>query len=122
MDTHRIGLRGVHGFGFHGVFPDEKRVGQDFYVDVDIETNFSQAIVTDSVEATIDYGVAAQMIHDAISGPSYDLIESLASAIADLLLTLPTATKVRVRVYKPQAPIAVPFENVFVEIERELHK
>ena len=56
-DTIRI--LGIEAFGYHGVFPEERREGQTFLVDVEIETSFDDAIASDNVAHTVDYGVVA---------------------------------------------------------------
>ena len=53
-----------------------------------------------------------------ITGPSLDLIETLAEQIAVTALRRPLVQSVEVTVHKPQAPISVPFTDVAVQIVR----
>ena len=111
----RLSLIGIRGRGFHGVFDDERRNGQDFLVDVEFE--IPSRIRIDDLRHTIDYSVVAQAVHDLITGEPVDLIETLAERIAVAVLDL-GAQAVTVRVHKPQAPIPLPFDDVIVSIER----
>lgn len=114
-----IALRGVSGTGYHGVFDHEKREGQVFSVDVDLYVNLAPAAATDDVAMTVDYGEVAQRIHDLITGPALDLIETLAAQIAAACLAFSQVRKVVVNVHKPQAPITVPFGDVSVQVVRQ---
>ena len=44
----KIVLKGLHFYGYHGVFPEETRKGQPFSVDVTLEFDASRAEETDS--------------------------------------------------------------------------
>ena len=56
---------------------------------------------------------------DVISGPSFDLIEKVASVIADRVLTRPLVEAVEVTVHKPQAPLTHEFHDVQVSVVRD---
>jgi 7,8-dihydroneopterin aldolase/epimerase/oxygenase len=114
----RITLSGIRSRGFHGVFPFERREGQDFVVDVVLALDISAAADADDVEATVDYGTVAQRVADIVAGEPVDLIETLAQRLADACLTEGRVEQVEITVHKPQAPIAVPFEDVSVTIVR----
>ncbi|WP_199729852.1 dihydroneopterin aldolase [Tessaracoccus sp. OH4464_COT-324] len=115
MDT--ITITGLRARGFHGVFDEERKTGQEFVVDVELSVPVLSA--TDELADTVNYAeVADLVIRNVQSGP-YQLIETLAGVIADeILLTQPLAAAVRVRVHKPEAPIAHPFADVAVSITR----
>lgn len=115
----RIDLTGIRGFGFHGVFEEERNDGQEFVVDVSVYCDLRAAGRNDSLESTIHYGELALSIHQLIEGDPVDLIEALAERIADEVLANPLAEEVSVTVHKPSAPITVPFEDVAVTIFRE---
>ena len=116
MDT--IGIRGIAARGYHGVLDWERAYGQTFTVDVDLMLDTSVAARGDDLGQTIDYGAAAEWVHQIVTGTQFQLIESLAEAIAREMLDRTIATHVVVTVHKPQAPIGVPFTDVFVRIER----
>jgi len=109
-----ISLNGLRGFGYHGVLPEEREKGQDFLVDVQVETDFSPAVSTDDIADTLNYALIAGVVHDAVVGPAFNLIESLADSIAQKILQLPMVISVEVTVHKPYAPIEVQFNDVSV--------
>ena len=112
--TDSISLHGLREFGYHGVFDFEKEQGQEFIVDVDIDTDFSQAVKTDNIDSTINYGQVAEIVVQAITQQRFDLIESLADYIAQRIMKLVGVAAVAVTVHKPQAPIQAEFADVRV--------
>jgi dihydroneopterin aldolase/2-amino-4-hydroxy-6-hydroxymethyldihydropteridine diphosphokinase len=116
--TDRIHLRGVEGFGYHGVLPDEKRDGQPFVVDVVMELDLATAGGSDALDDTVSYAEIAGEVVARIAGPSFDLIERLAEVVADDVLCHRLVDAVTVTVHKPQAPVGHPFSDVAVEVHR----
>ncbi|WP_307483149.1 dihydroneopterin aldolase [Microbacterium trichothecenolyticum] len=114
----RITLTGVRAVGFHGVYPDERRDGQEFVVDVTLHLSLRRAAETDDVADTVHYGELAERIVALVEGEPVDLLETVAQRIADDVLDDERVASVTVTVHKPQAPITVPFGDVSVTIER----
>lgn len=114
----RITLTGVRAFGYHGVYPDEKRDGQEFVVDATVFLPLARAAETDDVVDTVHYGELAERIAAIVSGEPVDLLEKLAVRIADEVLRDERVEAVTVTVHKPAAPIPVPFADVSVTITR----
>jgi dihydroneopterin aldolase len=113
-----IKITGLSAKGFHGVLESEKRRGQKFIVDV--EMNVSFANLKDDVNKTVNYAQVAQLIHDQITGKPVELIETLAENIANTLLKeFKKVKEVKVIVHKPKAPISLRFTDVSVEITRK---
>ncbi len=115
----RITITGVTAIGRHGVFERERRDGQPFIVDAVLHTDIRAAAETDDLLQTTNYGDAAELICALITGPAYDLIETLAERIAAEILLKFAVSAVEVTVHKPKAPIQVPFGDVTVSIYRE---
>lgn len=115
-----ITIRGVRGHGFHGVLAQERVDGQEFVVDVVMRLDLARAAATDDLTHTIDYSGIAQLVHEHITGAPHMLIETLAERIAEAVLARggERLHEVTVSVHKPQAPIAVPFDDVIVSVTR----
>jgi len=116
--TDRIVLQGVSARGFHGVLAAEKADGQEFVVDVTLEVDLRRAGRSDLLAHTVNYAEVAVDIVALVTGPSLDLIETLADQIAAAALRRPLVQAVEVTVHKPQAPVGVPFEDVLVVVRR----
>lgn len=116
--TDRIVLQGISARGHHGVLDFEKADGQDFVVDVTLEVDLRRAGRSDVLAHTVNYAEVAADVVSLITGPSLDLIETLAEQIAVAALRRPLVQAVEVTVHKPQAPVGVPFGDVRVVVER----
>jgi dihydroneopterin aldolase len=94
-----IELRGLRVFGHHGVHPEEKANGQDFLFDIDLEVG--DRGTSDRLEDAVDYRAVARTVQEVSDAHTYDLLEALATAIADELLQRFAADRATVRVWKP---------------------
>jgi dihydroneopterin aldolase len=117
----RIELRGLRVRGHHGVFDHERRDGQDFVVDITAWLDLTAAAGSDDLADTLDYGALATRAADIVAGPPRNLIESVAGAIADDVMTDDRVDAVEVTVHKPAAPIPLDFADVAVVVRRPRH-
>ena len=114
--TDHITLTGLRVRGTHGVFDHEKRDGQDFVVDV---TVWLAVPGTDELADTVDYGALASRVATIVGGPSRDLIETVATEVAeDLMRWDERLHTTEVTVHKPNAPIPLTFADVAVTVRR----
>ncbi|HEY0471460.1 MAG TPA: dihydroneopterin aldolase [Kribbella sp.] len=118
MPPDVIEIRGIRGFGRHGVFEHERAEGQEFVVDVRLELDTRPAAASDDLADTVNYGVVAEQVHAAIESDPVDLIETLAQRIAELCLADRRVTGTAVTIHKPSAPIKVPFDDVVLTVQR----
>jgi dihydroneopterin aldolase/2-amino-4-hydroxy-6-hydroxymethyldihydropteridine diphosphokinase len=117
--TDQIVLKGISAKGHHGVLDFEKRDGQTFVVDVTMHVDLAPAGTSDDLADTVNYAEVAGDVVALIEGDSLDLIEALASRIADRVLARPLVEAVEVVVHKPEAPVGHPFTDVRVRVTRE---
>jgi dihydroneopterin aldolase len=114
----RLSLRGIRGFGHHGVLDFERADGQEFVVDVVLGVDTRAAGETDDLGDTVDYGVLAKGVRATIESAPVNLVETLAQRIADLCLDQPVVRWAEVTVHKPDAPVDVAFDDVAITIYR----
>jgi dihydroneopterin aldolase len=93
-----VEVHGLELFGRHGVNDDERRDGQTFLFDVTLEIAEPRE---DAIDATIDYRLVRDIIRRVNDAQSYQLLETLAAAIADALNAELRVKRVRVIVRKP---------------------
>jgi dihydroneopterin aldolase len=118
MDMDRIVLTGMRFYGYHGVMPEETKLGQPFAVDVELYADLRRAGITDDLAETIHYGHVYETVKRVVEGRPYKLIEAVAEQLAKQLLSGYPAAEVVVRVHKPRAPIAGTFDGITVEVRR----
>ena len=117
--TDAIVLTGLRVWGRHGVFDHERRDGQEFIVDAELQVDTRAAAASDDLADTIDYGALAQGLADVVSGPPFRLIESLADRLVAVCLKDPRVRRATVTVHKPSAPIPLTFADVAVTVSRD---
>jgi dihydroneopterin aldolase len=118
MSGLTIEITGLEVYAHHGVHDFERRDGQVFRFDVLLRYSSDAAGATDDLADAVDYGAVADRVVEIATGGHHDLLEHLATLIADDLLQGFPIDHVRVRVHKPQAPIAHQFDDVVVTAER----
>ncbi|GGQ43433.1 dihydroneopterin aldolase [Couchioplanes azureus] len=116
--TDRISLRGLRVRGNHGVFDFERRDGQDFVVDVELELDLAPAAGSDHVDDTVHYGELAERLVQVVAGEPVNLIETLADRLVAVCLADDRVAAATVTVHKPQAPIPHEFADVAVTLRR----
>lgn len=114
----KIILAGMQFYARHGVFPEEKAMGQKFIIDLEILLDLRQAGQTDDLNRTLNYADIYAAVKNITTGRSFNLVEALAEEIAAEILENYPSEQVLVRVKKPHAPISGIFDYVGVELVR----
>lgn len=119
----KIYINNLEFIGFHGVFPEEKKLGQKFLVSLELTVDTREAGKTGDLTKSVHYGLVAQDVEKLFLEKSIDLIETCAENIAEMVLKKYELVKeVKVIVKKPWAPLQMHFENIAVEITRKWHR
>lgn len=117
----RLSLLAMRFTARHGVLPEERVTAQRFEVDLVLHADLARAAATDDLAATVDYAALFGLVERTVTGRSFHLIEALAGAIADAVLSAvdpAVVGAVEVRVRKPDAPIDGSFETVEATLVR----
>ncbi len=102
----RIFLEGLIFYAYHGVHPEEKRLGQRFIVDISLARDLGAAGRSDDLTQTTSYSEVYRLAREIVEGGPYDLIETVAERIAAAVLArYPEVQGIRVTVRKPEVPI-----------------
>jgi dihydroneopterin aldolase len=110
----RIFLSGIHTEGHHGARPGEKDTAQPFVVDLDLEVE----VDADAIDATADYRGVTERVRAVVEEGSFDLIETMAAAIADACLGFGSITRATVLVHKPNAAVRLGIDGVASAVTR----
>ena len=117
MKTTTIRLAGIEAWGRHGVYAEEKAAVQRFVIDVDCVLNRRDE--ADDLATTLDYAALAGRVARLVADESYDLIETLASRVAQLCVEAALVTRVSVTVHKPEVRLDVADVSVTVQMTKE---
>jgi FolB domain-containing protein len=102
----------------HGVLAEERSRPQPFEIDLDLAVDLDRAARSDDLADTVDYAVLAERVMKVVEGPSFDLLEALASAIADTILVDERVREATVSLRKLRPALAVEAGSVGVRLHR----
>ena len=101
----QIILKGMIFYGYHGVNPEERLVGQKFVVDVTVECSLLKPSLSDMVCDTVSYSDLFKTVKSIVEGPPHNLLESVAKNISDSILLSYDVESISVTIKKPDVPI-----------------
>lgn len=113
----KIILDGMRFFAYHGVMPQESVVGHEYVVDMELDVDFSHAMLTDDLNDTVSYAdiyeiTKAEMAH------SSKLLEHLVARIANAVFEkCKPVSKMKIRLVKLNPPMGTDGASAGVEAE-----
>jgi dihydroneopterin aldolase len=108
VNTSRLFLSGIRCEGRHGANPGEKDAPQPFVVDLDLEVR----VDGDAIGDTADYRAITEAARDTVAGTSFDLLESIAAAVAEAVLAMEHVVRSTAVVHKPNAARSIGIDGV----------
>lgn len=119
----KIIVKDLEVFCNHGVFKEEKVLGQKFIVSVELNINLKPAATTGNLDLSVNYGALCHEIQEVMKAESYDLIETAAEKVSDfILLKYEVVESLKIEIKKPWAPIMLPLQYAAVELQRGWHR
>ena len=109
-------------FAYHGVLEEEKKNGQDFYLNAKVYVDMRKAGLTDQLEDTINYDSVCIFLAEVFAEKQFDTIEAAAEyTLQEIIVNFPTIEAMELEVCKPHAPLTYVPEDISVTIYREWH-
>ncbi|MBB6455270.1 dihydroneopterin aldolase [Salirhabdus euzebyi] len=116
----KIHINEMSFYGYHGLFPEENKLGQRFIVDVTLYLNLQKAGTSDDMNDSVNYGDVYELTKEIVEGKAKKLIEAVGEKVAQALLNrFSILEAVKVKVTKPGAPIPGYYKDVAIDIFRE---
>lgn len=114
-----IHLNEMEFYGYHGVFPEETKLGQRFRLTVSLAVDLKKAGETDGLEHTVHYGEVYSVCQSVIEGDPKKLLEAVAESLSnEILSTFSLVNGIRIQLIKPDPPIPGHYKSVAVDITR----
>jgi len=115
--TYEITLKNCAFFAHHGVYEEETKLGQRFFVDAKLKVEPGGALEEDRIEGTVHYGEVFAVIEGLVTKRNRYLIEALALDIAQgLCQEFSQITRAEITVRKPNAPVPGILDHVEVTV------
>ena len=112
-----IKVQGIRTFSYHGCLEEEKIIGGNYIVNVEVDCDFKTAALEDDLSKTIDYVAVKEIVVTQMS-ISNNLIESVAyKIIHEIKENFSMANKCRVEIKKINPPIDGDIDYVSVLVE-----
>ncbi len=106
-------------YGYHGVYAEERKLGQRFVVSIALFTDDSLDVQVRHLEDTVDYTKVYEQVKEIMESHQFHLLENCANTIADKLLEdFPLIKKLQICIQKPSVPIQGSLKSVEVELSR----
>ena len=115
----QVELRGLSIYTHHGVTDAEREIGQRLEFDISFDVPHCDALLTDRLEDTVDYGEVADIVSLAATQRSYKTLERLGHVICERLAERYGCDTIVVRAAKPEPPLPLAIEEVAVEVTRD---
>ena len=121
--SDKIIVTGIEVYGRHGCSEAERRRGQIFKIDVELDLDLSVAADSDNIKDTVDYATIIFGVERTVSGTPRNLIETVAEEIAATILeNFARVEAVKVVLHKPNAPLPIKYKDAAVSIVRTRRK
>lgn len=117
--SDKIILTGIEIFGHHGCTIEEQKLGQKFYVDLELNLDLSKAGHSDDYADTVDYSQVIKLVEEIVSGTPRRLIETVAEELAaKILAEFERVESLTLTLHKPHAPLPMTYSDAAVKIYR----
>lgn len=112
-----ISIEGMEFFAFHGCFKEEEVIGTRFEVDIEIETDTTDAELSDDLAKTVNYQDIYLLVRKEMAVNS-KLLEHVARRILNSVgQAYPFLTGCRVKIRKLNPPLGGRVQAVSVELQ-----
>ena len=116
----RIILKDLGFYGYHGVFAEEAKLGQRFFIDLELGVDLTAPATTDRLSTGISYSDIYHVVKDTFEAKRMKLLEALAQNVADeIFQSFQMVDWIIIRIRKPEAPIAMVRGEAAIELHRQ---
>lgn len=106
-------------YGYHGVYAEERKLGQRFVVSITLYTDDALDNQIRHLEDTVDYISVYAVVKEIMESHQFHLLENCANTIANQLLKdFALIQKLQICIQKPSVPIQGSLRSVEVELTR----
>jgi dihydroneopterin aldolase len=113
-----IHLEDMEFYAYHGHFKEEQIVGNQFIVNLTIQTNMDKPAESDNLKDALNYQTAYNIIEEEMKNKSH-LLENIAKRILDTLYNhFDSIEKAKVKVSKMNPPMGGKMRCVSITMER----
>ncbi len=120
--VYKIDISGLRLFAYHGVFPEENKLGQEFKIDLLLCVKKTITLGDDNLKNVLSYWNVIELVKELFIGKTFKLLETAAQNILEELKRFPQIQHARISLKKLTPPIPVTVDYVGVILEKEYYK
>lgn len=114
----RIFLEDVKIYAYHGVLPEENRVGTYYIINAELHTDLWKASESDDLNDTVSYAEINSIIHDEMAIPSR-LLEHVAGRIIDRIHEkFSQIDYIKIKITKTSPPMQGEMKGASIELDK----
>jgi dihydroneopterin aldolase len=119
ITSSHIILQEMRFYAYHGVLPQERIVGGDYTVSVEVDVDITSAVENDQLDVTLNYAELYEVVRHEMLTPS-DLLEHLAGRIGKAIMTaFPQVKAVDLTVMKDNPPMGADCKGAGIKLHIE---
>jgi len=119
----KIHLDNMVFYGFHGVYPEERKLGQRFNVNLCVYTDNKLDRQITELKDTVDYTQLYDVVKEVMEGKQFEILENGANDMIETIFAdFPLVCRVKVSIEKPGVPINGTLSHVAIEMDRNRGK
>ena len=116
----KIHLNEMLFYGYHGVYPEERKLGQKFYVTLTVFIDDSLDANICNLSDTVDYTKIYETVKQIMEKEQFYLLEECANKIINSIFNaFSLISGVKILIEKPCVPMKCNLKSVSVEMERQ---
>ncbi|MCP4750578.1 MAG: dihydroneopterin aldolase [Proteobacteria bacterium] len=117
-EEYEIDINGLRLYAYHGVHPEENKLGQEFKIDLVLSVSYPSLLKDDRLDRVLDYGEAIQTVRQVFTGNTFKLLENAAQTILESLAEYPQIRRAKIHLKKMSPPIPSTIDYVGVIMEK----
>ena len=114
-------IRGLKIDAIIGIYSHERQTRQPLIVDLDMASDIRRAAATEDIADALDYEAISNRLYDYVAASEFQLIETLAERIAELVLAEFNVSWLRLTLHKPEAVARASDVGVVIERSADEH-
>lgn len=120
MEKYSIEVKELRLYAYHGVFPEENKLGQEFIIDLYIETT-APDLSKDDIQEVLSYADVVERVKEVFTSTPYKLIEKASFEVLRGLDIFPSVQYAKVQIKKPNPPIPEKLSYASVILDKQFH-
>lgn len=115
-----IKIKDLEVYANHGLFEEEKKLGQKFLISVEIGMSFRDCAIEKNLNRSIDYGKLSHELYNFFRDETEDLVETLGYKLTKFIFdNYEIAKSVDLEIKKPWAPINLPLDSASIRCTKK---